>query len=252
MATAPNEPAQIRNGAVVGAIDPTENVKALTAAGLEEQDKLREAESKRLAEAIAASRLLTDSLREAETRRVNEQNAAESRRVDEQAELREQIASLRAEFYEKLRVAESARVDANRAEDKAAAALAAERLAAQVTALATTAATTAETLRNQVGTSAASQQQQVINPLVERVALLEQTSYKGQGREAVSDPALTTALTALANAQTTTNAKLDKLADAQSQRTGQGLGAAQVLTYIFLAVGALGTIIGIIAYVAKP
>ena len=162
--------------------DPSENVKALATAGLAEQDKLREAETRRVNEAIAASRRLTDSLREAETRRVNDVLAAESRRVDEQAKLREQISALRAVHDADLRLAESKRIDAIRQVDVGAVATATQAAASAAGVLAKGVVDSAEALRTQFA--------QVTGDQSVRIAALEKVSYQGAGEKAVSDPAL--------------------------------------------------------------
>lgn len=168
-------------------IDPTLNVKEALQAAVERQDALRLAEAQRM-----------DDLRETEAR-INKQAsqyqsmlaAAESRRVDEQAAMRDKHAA-------ELREAEAKRIDAVRSIDVEARKADNERAATQAGLLATQLATTAETLRNQVATTANAAQtqlQQLIAPLAEKVAVLEQSLYKGQGKEALSDPALV-ALTA--------------------------------------------------------
>src|SRR5512140_1485982 len=96
-----------------GTIDPTANVLALVEAAVKRLDDLRD---------------------------------AESRRLDEQAQLR-------ADYSDKLAVAEAKRIDAIRAVDVNAVAIANERAAAQATVLANQLLQTSEALRGLVGTT---------------------------------------------------------------------------------------------------
>jgi len=254
-ATTAEPTARIANGAVVGAIDPTENVKALVTAGFKRVDDLLEERDRR----FEANRSADQSLSNSELRRLVELAEAESRRVDEQSAMRENHAA-------DLRDAEAKRIDAIRQVDVEARKADNERAATQATLLANNLATTAETLRNQVAAAAAAQSaaqqqlqqqqllqlQQLFQPLSEKVAVLEQQSYKGAGEKAVADPALTAALLALADAQKNTATKLETIGAVQSQRTGQGIGAGQVVGYVLSGVFAVAALIGIIAYFAKP
>jgi len=245
--------------------DPTVNVKEQLAAALQAQDKQRDSAIDKLQvvsdlrakyETLLqeASTQRTDDLRAAESRRVNENIDAERRRVDERIVDLIGILTEQASSYERVRIAEAARVDANRAEDKLAAALAAERSASALTLLANTQATTAETLRNQVATTATTtlaQQQSILNPLIERVAQLEQTSYKGQGRAQEADPALAAALLTLANAQKVTAEKLDTLRTVQTTDTGRGLGMNQLWIILAGVVAVGATLYGILRPLIK-
>lgn len=218
--THPTKPEDIN-----GKPDPTVNVSNQLLAAIRRLDDL-----------AALNQQWAGEMRAAERGRADDLRAAESRRVDEQAVLREQIAALRAEHYEKLLLLQAANVAANRAEDKSAAQLAAERLAVQVTALATTQTTTAETLRGQVGTAAQSQQQQVINPLLERLLQVEQTIAKGQGRAQEAYPAQAQALD-----------DIRTLLKEQSQGSGRGAGANQLWVIILGALGGAGILYGILS-----
>lgn len=127
-------------------IDPTANVIAL----------------------VEAAMLRQDDLRIAEARRADDLRAAESRRIDEQA-------ALRAEFAEKYAMAESKRIDAIRAVDVNAVAVANERATQQATVLATQVVSSAEALRG-VFT-------QTMTALSDRLTKVEQTQYKGEGKD---------------------------------------------------------------------
>ena len=101
---------------------------------------------------------------------------------------------LRATYEEKLRDAEAKRIDAIRAVDVNAVNVAANRQADQATVLAAKVAASAEALRALVASTAASQavaQQQVLGPILERLSAIEQTQYKGFGKESVTDPIMT-------------------------------------------------------------
>jgi hypothetical protein len=169
-------PYQRRNGtAGVGVdyagapvVDPTANVIALSEAATQRQDDLRELSEEKL--------------------------DAEIRRIDAEARHIAEIASLRADFQEKLAIAESKRIDAIRTVDVGAVAIASERAAQQATVLATQVAQSAETLRTLVATTAtsfAAQQAQLQNALMERITALEKSSYVGVGRSGMTDPMLT-------------------------------------------------------------
>jgi len=125
-------------------IDPTANVIALVQAGLARQDDLRDAASLHLKE----------------------------------------MMSLRAEYDEKLRKAESARIDAIRAVDVGAVNRAAEVSAAQALTLATQVATSADTLRTQVATTQVAAQTALaaaLEPIQKDIADLRRVQYEAAG-----------------------------------------------------------------------
>jgi hypothetical protein len=177
-------------------IDPTENVKALSEAANKRQDDLREAFEKlvnaRLEGVAALAKFSIDAT-------VSERNA-EIRRLDSEARLR-------AEFNEKQQTAESKRIDAIRAVDVNAVAVASTRATDQASVLATQVSQSAEALRALVATTAATvatSQQQLANTLSARLTTLEQAGYQNQGKSTVQDPAfqeLLKQVTALTQAQ---------------------------------------------------
>lgn len=125
-------------------LDPTANVLALVAS-----------EAKR-----------SDDLRMAESTRINE------------------ILKLRHSYSEKLSIAEAKRIDAIRAVDVGAVAIASERAAQQASVLATQVTQSAETLRSLVSTTAgqvASNLQTISTQLNERIAALERSQYEKTG-----------------------------------------------------------------------
>jgi hypothetical protein len=134
-------------------IDPTQNVIANLETAVKRLDDLREAESKQVHAAL--------------------NNANE-------------LARLRAEYDDKLREAESKRIDAIRAVDVGAVNRAAEVSAAQALTLATQVATSAETLRTQVATTAEAQRVALgaaLIPLQEAIADLRRVQYEQQGQK---------------------------------------------------------------------
>lgn len=208
-------------------IDPTENVKALSEAATKRQDDLR-AEATRLvefqfraAEAMAAER----------QRHAKEVADAESRRVD-------QILTLRGAYDEKLNLAESKRIDAIRAVDVAAVAVASERATAAANVLAAQVTQTAEASRTLISTTAATvatSLQQLTATLDTRLTKLEQASYQSQGKQSYSDPAFVELLT-----------EVKQLREASRQTTGknEGIGTswAVFIAAATLALGAVGAV----------
>lgn len=126
-------------------IDPTENVTALVAAGLRRQDDLR---------------------------------------IQDMAHMRE-LLLLRSEYDERLRIAESKRIDAIRAVDVAAVAQAAQVSATQATTLASQVAGSAETLRTTVAASAvaaANALSAALSPIQTSIDALRQAQFQAQGQ----------------------------------------------------------------------
>lgn len=188
------------------------------------------------------------------TRNVLGHVAAAVLRIDDMAELRAQLvdekiyrmerewvhqdkfAILRAEHSKEIRHMESERVNSIRSVDVQNAAATAAQLLSAVTTLATTAQATAETLRNQVAATAAavaSQTERVMNPVVERIALLEKAQYTGAGKAGVADPLydrLTTAVEALSKMQSV----------GAGERRGISGAWAALLGFVSLVGGLLG------------
>ena len=128
-------------------IDPTENVIALVRAGLDRQDILREQESKHI----------------------------------------HAVLNLRADYEEKLRRAESNRIDAIRAVDVAAVAQAAQVSATQASTLASQVSASAETLRTTVAASALSAANNLsaaLTPIQTSIDALRAVQYQQQGQAA--------------------------------------------------------------------
>ena len=142
-------------------IDPTANVLLLVEAAEKRQDDLRE---------------------------------MNNLRIDAELRNQEQLADLREKHQIAIDSLEAKRLDAVRNVDQLAAKTEADRTSAALTALTTTANTTAETLRSAGQVSAqnlATQFQQAVAAITERIAALEKSSYTGQGKQAVADPMMT-------------------------------------------------------------
>lgn len=126
----------------------------------------------------------------AAVKRLDDLSTERSERTKEIFSLHKEILNLHVMYGEKLSVAESKRIDAIRAVDVGAVAIASERATQQATVLANQVAASAETLRTLVATTAgtvAAQLQSVSNQLADRIALLEKSQYEtkgsGQGRK---------------------------------------------------------------------
>lgn len=159
---------------VFGGLDPTENVKALTEAANKRQDDLRVGNNELIQAQLSG---LQDIITQ-HVKCIKELNAAEARRLDEQA-------ALRSDYTERLSSAEAKRIDAIRAVDVNAVAVASQRASDQATVLATQVAQSAEALRGLVASTAATNQQaqQTANAqLSQRITTLEQAQYKGEGK----------------------------------------------------------------------
>lgn len=178
-----------------GQIDPTENVKALTAAGLKAQDDLRQADEKLIAVKIEAEAKISD---------LKYQHAVDTAKA--LSDKMEEKAQLRAELDAKLASAEKDRLNAIRSVDVAQAAEQIRRaseqattLQAQTTSLADTlqkqTSSIANDLRTQIDTKAAAalqSEQQQFGEIGKRLTTLEQAQSEGRGKQAYQDPALAT------------------------------------------------------------
>jgi len=153
------------------------------------------------------------------------------RRVEQAQSFAESMAVLRSDHNREIRHMESDRVDKIRSVDVANAAATAAQLLSAVTTLATTAQATAETLRNQVAATAAavaSQTERVVNPIIERLALLEKSSNFGQGRAELANPALTDAIL-----------EMRKISAGIYERAGKTEGMSDLWKMIVAGVGLL-------------
>ena len=188
-------------------VDPTDNVMKLVEASNQRQDDLRN---------------------------------AENRRIEEGMKHIEFVANLRAEYAEKLSSAEAKRIDAIRAVDVNAVAVASQRAADQATVLANQVLQSADTLRaalTATATTIAAQMESKFSGIIERVALLEKANYEGQGRSKVADPQIDSLL-----------AEVRRIATAQTATGGERRGGQQAWGYV---VGAIGIIIAIVGLLLK-
>lgn len=150
-------------------LDPTENVKALNAAEAKRQDDLRES---------------SDRLNDTKIKHIGE------------------IVALRAAHANEIHQMETQRLDSIRQVDVTARNTAADRAADAIQALAATTAANAENLRTALANTAATLAKQTADMAVttakqtadlfeavtRRVASLEATAYRGEGRQNISDP----------------------------------------------------------------
>ena len=126
------------------------------------------------------------SLLKATVERLDDLRYAETKRVDEQM-------NLRAEYAVQLNVAEAKRIDAIRAVDVNAVAVANERATAQAAVLAQQVAASAEALRALVAATAATAAQQLsqlTTQLTDRLTSLEKSQYENSGRQGIGSPLL--------------------------------------------------------------
>lgn len=195
-------PAVDRTGTPV--IDPTENVIALTQAESKRQDDLRAA---------------SDRFNQSEIQHVKE------------------LAALRSEFIKQLAEAEAKRIDAIRAVDVNAVAVASERQAAAATVLANQVAQSADALRTLVATTAsatAEQSRQQLTQITDRLSVVEKSQYEGRGKESYTDPMLLEL-----------TSEMKRLGSVISINNGRSAANKDYTAYI---VAAIGIILALVSY----
>ena len=146
-------------------VDPTKNVLDLVEAANKRQDDLRD----------AADTLSDEKIRRMEREWINQ----------------EKMAILRAEHAKEIRELESKRVDAVREIDVIARNTAAAQALTAIQTLAASTSAEREALRSLVSATAttiAAQTDRIVGAMTDRIAVLEKTSYTGQGKQAVADP----------------------------------------------------------------
>jgi hypothetical protein len=171
-----------KNGPGTVPIDPTKNVLDTLSAAVRRLDDLDQAEKVR-----------NQDLHLAESRRVDEQIAANERWTQSEITHLKETAALRSFYEERLTIAEAKRIDANRAGDAAAVAVASERATAQAAVLANQLVATSETSRVAVSQTAATMAAAVEKfsaQIMDRVTLLERQSARGEGKASYTDPAI--------------------------------------------------------------
>jgi hypothetical protein len=234
-------------------VDPTENVKALNAAEAKRQDDLRlqqekyfDAKLKDLDEISALREKTNAQLRDSEIVRIDSE------------------MKLRAEFNEKLQIAEAHRIDAIRAVDVNAVTVASQRASDQALALqkkgddsalvlSAQVTKSADDVRTLVKTTADEQsrnlQQQFaaiqvqFTGLATRLSTLEQTGSESLGKSKYADPALAALVT-----------EVQKLSRTQQDTAGQGTGRSDLTGWIVggvMLLLALGTF-AMLAFRSRP
>jgi len=187
-------------------IDPTENVKALSESQAKRNDDLREINNQLLDTKIAAIK---------------------------------ELAQLRADHAREIRILETDRLEKIRQVDVSNTAITAAQQLAAIQTLAATAASNADALRTAVATTATTIQNQtdrVVGGIVDRIAVLEKSSYTGAGRAGVADPQMERL-----------SAMVEGLAKAQSQSTGKSEGLSVAWAVVVGVAGLIATIITIAA-----
>ena len=211
-------------------IDPTANVIALTKAEGRRQDDLRAA-NEYLSQARYDHLLEIGGLRSTYDRLIAD---AETRRVNE-------MATLRADFSDKLAVAEKQRIDAIRAVDVNAVAVASQRAVDQASVLANQVAASAEALRTLVASTASTvavSLQQLSTTLSTRLTTLEQAGYQAAGKSSYSDPAFAELL-----------AEVKQLRDSNRSLGGRTVGISQSWGVFLGAAGLLiSVVVGFVAF----
>jgi len=148
------------------------------------------------------------------------------------------VVALRAEYHDKLAVAESKRIDAIRAVDVGAVAIASERASQQASVLANQVTASSEAFRLQLATTTAqitSSLNQSYVQLTDRIALLEKSQYEQKGRSGISDP------------MTEELVKEMRLSRAdRAEHTGQREGMSSIVGYILAAIAALSSGVAIV------
>lgn len=172
-------------------------------------------------------------------RRVDDMIVLNNKRIDDIAAERvkrlEGEQKLRAEYHDKLMIAESKRIDAIRNTDMTAATLANERATQQADILARQVAQTADVLRALVDSTAkqmATQHEQTTRLISERVTLLEKNQYEAQGKSGVVDPQ-----------QSEYVAELKRLRETSTLRTGASEGMSAMWGYIIAAIATISAIV---------
>lgn len=168
MSEVKNNPGQLSGGELT--IDPTENVKALSAAANQRQDDLR---------------ALTKELFHAEIQVLDVTISGLEKRMILRAEHAKEIRQIETEHAREIRRTETERVNAIRQVDVLAGNTAADRALVAIQTLASQTTAERETLRNLVTTTAATvaaQTGQEFARMHEEISALQKSSYEGVGK----------------------------------------------------------------------
>lgn len=209
-------------------VDPTKNVLDLVGAAVQRLDDLG-----------SATHHFNQRLAESYIRRIDDLRMAETRRIEDLRQADNKNNALRAEYHEKLAIAEAKRIDAIRSVDVNAVAVASERATQQASVLANQVAQSADALRTLVATTAttfAQQQQSLQTQITERLALLERSQYENKGKAGVADPMmveLVSEMKAMKGAQQTTTGKSEGMSASWAMLIG-----AVGLIVAFMTIGA--------------
>lgn len=201
--------------------------------------------SKNVLDLVEAAVLRLDDLRAAETRRQDDMRAQSEKHTAE-------MARLNSDYQEKLRDAEAKRIDAIRAVDVNAVAVASGRAADQATVLANQVQVSADALRSLVATTQsalAAQHAASTAEITKRLTELERAKYEGAGRSTVADPMLTELV-----------AEMKSLRESRASITGNTAGKSATWAAVATLVGlllALATFFGLksqpeVRYVPSP
>lgn len=214
-------------------IDPTENVKALSEAANKRQDDLRALSMQLLDTKLSAA----SEISKIRFEHAQETAAALAKKLNDEA-------NLRADFSEKIALAEAKRIDAIRAVDVNAVAVASQRASDQATVLATQVAQSAEALRTLVATTATTvqtAQQQLANTLSARLTTLEQAGYQQAGQQKIQDPAFVALV-----------GKVDTLLTSRSDLAGISAGRGDVTGWLAAIVSLLLSLAAVVFMARRP
>lgn len=173
------------------------------------------------------------------------------KRLDDLASAEKMRVDMQFTYMEKLQTAEAKRIDAIRAVDVNAVAVASERAAAQAQVLANQVSQSAETLRSLVAQTAstiAQQLAQLTSQLTDRLALLEKSQYENKGREIVSNPVEAARIEAVTTSLSSLQKEISGLRESRSEGTGGKAGVQHVWGYV---VGAIGLATGIVSFLLQ-
>lgn len=177
------------------------------------------------------------ALNEAAVRRGDDLRLASDRLVEVQIQHMKELMAVRASYIDKLAEAEAKRIDAIRAVDVNAVAVASERQAAAATVLANQVASSADALRTLVSNTAATiaeQQRQQSSQITDRITAVERSQYEGRGKELVGDPMMAEFIR-----------EMKTLRENQSVTKGKGEGFSASWAILIAAVGFLLTLLTI-------
>jgi hypothetical protein len=213
-------------------VDPSENVKALNEAATRRQDDLRNAFEKQVLLQLQNLEIITklrDDMEKQRSDASKELRDAEINRIDSEAKLR-------ADYAEKLSIAEAKRIDAIRVVDVNAVGVASQRASDQAQVLATQVSQSAEALRTLVATTASTvavSQQQLASTLSARITTLEQAGYQQVGLSKFQDPQIASLV-----------AEVKALSASRTDIAGIGQGRGDVVGWVVAGILLLISIIG--------